>query len=113
MYHWVNDYSAYFHSELGQNMLNGRSGLGIGAITAGAALSKTRHAVKRTRSAMLIGMNNTVPIAGAFLLPPAASVTTLYIGRADSYWNGYIRQLTYFPRQLSDADLQALTILED
>ena len=27
--------------------------------------------------------------------------------------NGYIRQLTYFPRQLSDADLQALTILED
>ncbi len=26
---------------------------------------------------------------------------------------GYIRQLTYFPRQLSDADLQALTILED
>ena len=27
--------------------------------------------------------------------------------------NGYIKQLTYFPRQLSDADLQALTILED
>ena len=27
--------------------------------------------------------------------------------------NGYIRQLTYFPRQLSDADLQALTILEN
>ena len=46
------------------------------------------------------------------------AITNLAIGFNNAaggpgYLNGYIRQLTYFPRQLSDADLQALTILED
>jgi hypothetical protein len=38
-------------------------------------------------------------------------VTTLYIGSMNNagFWNGHIRQTTYFPRRLSNAELQAVS----
>ena len=63
--------------------------------------------------------NNTYRLAANGGLHNYASVgtpfklTRLTIGNFDNPLNGHIRQFTYFPRALSDADLQALTILED
>jgi hypothetical protein len=40
------------------------------------------------------------------------TVTTLYIGNANlggNFYNGWIRRITYYPRRLSNAELQAIT----
>jgi hypothetical protein len=40
------------------------------------------------------------------------TVTTLYIGNANlggNFYNGYLRRITYYPRRLSNAELQAIT----
>lgn len=46
---------------------------------------------------------------------PVVPTTQMILGMGSARGRlcGYIKQLTYFPRALSDADLQALTILED
>ncbi len=41
------------------------------------------------------------------------TVTTLYIGNANlggNFYNGWIRRITYYPRRLSNAELQAITV---
>lgn len=113
LYSWNNDYFIFTATALNQLVLNGRGSNGTMFLTPPAGDTTLRHAVRRNRLNLKSAVNNSALTGASLSLSPTTTVTTLYIGRAYSYWNGYIRQLTYFPRQLSDADLQALTILED
>lgn len=82
--------------------------IGISRVRLGVAYNRLS-----LRGAILTDLQTTVPNTS-----PRKNYFSLVIGSrsitpATVYAGGYIRQLTYFPRQLSDADLQALTILED
>ena len=82
--------------------------IGISRVRLGVAYNRLS-----LRGAILTDLQTTVPNKS-----PRKNYFSLAIGSrsitpATVYAGGYIRQLTYFPRALSDADLQALTILED
>lgn len=76
-------------------------------IKGGTAYSLNYRAVSCNGAAKVSGTFSSFNIKGAGI--GIGSFRT----NGDNCLNGYIKQLTYFPRQLSDADLQALTILED
>ncbi len=90
------------------------------AISAQTLASKTSHVIGVSRSyagraACSINNGSVVQSSTYTIHPKCVRLKLGYQGLAGAqrYLNGYIKQLTYFPRQLSDADLQALTILED
>ena len=88
--------------------------------TSGAGLIQTQ-----TGNAATVGATNKIALAistGASLVLnggtvatnasyAAPTVTQLELGRqlAAGYFNGYLRRITYYPRRLSNADLQTIT----
>ena len=113
LYSWNNDYFIFTATAVNQLILNGRGSAGTMGLTPPAVDTTLRHAVRRNRLNLKSAVNNSALTGASLSLSPTTTVTMLRLGVGTEYWNGYIRQLTYFPRQLSDADLQALTILED
>lgn len=81
-----------------------------------ASLGAAAFAGRYGKASNAISYNGRTAFAqGSVTLSGNKAPTRLTIGCIGMSYqlNGYIKQLTYFPRQLSDADLQALTILED
>lgn len=113
LYSWDLDYFIFTAAAVNQLILNGRGSAGTMGLTPPAVDTTLRHAVRRNRLNLKSAVNNSALTGTSLSLSPTTTVTMLRLGVGTEYWNGYIRQLTYFPRQLSDADLQALTILED
>ena len=113
VYEWSGDYSVYYHSQGSALAGSGRGSGGFLPVAPSSAGIKFRHAFSMTRGVAKASKDGGAVIGSAIITRPDTRVSALDLGGSGDRWGSYIRQLTYFPRQLSDADLQALTILED
>ena len=112
LYHWDGDYSIF--ATQGMNYLGGRGSGGAVGFASAAIGGSLKHALRQNRTTVSASQNAAGPISASLPRANSATVSRLVVGKGTSdRYNGHIKQLTYFPRQLSDADLQALTILED
>lgn len=101
-------------------MRRNASGIGAGVVVGGAAQASFAAAytnAANTRLALSSALNDfRFSKDGASVLSDTAgtvpAVNNLLIGAAvaASYWNGHIRALRYFPRKLSNSELQAITV---
>lgn len=79
--------------------------------TVGSDSAQIRAALAYRANDVSISRNGAVPEVDASVALPA-NLTQLAIGRssgADTFLNGHIRSAKYFPRRLSDTELQAMT----
>ena len=110
-YHWVGDYSVF--ADVGMNYLCGRGSAGSVGIANGNHGVRCRHALSQTRTTVTASQDGGGAISSNLSRYPTP-VTALNIGIGiTDYLNSTVRCIAYYPRTFSNADLQALTILED
>ena len=91
-------------------MLRNTGGVGLVQTSTANAVSAgiNKLAVAISSGASIVLNGGTVATSATYSAP---TVTQLEIGRqlTAAYWNGYIRRITYYPRRLSNAELQTIT----
>lgn len=114
LYGWAGDVFLFRDFVSNQMFANGRGSNGAAAVgpcvNHGSPMS---IATKTSRTKVQSSYNGAGIITSNLSLPTTSVITGIKLGHGGDMWNSHIRSITYFPRQLSDADLQALTILED
>jgi hypothetical protein len=92
-------------------MLRNTSGAGLlqtSAANAAIVGATNKIALAISTGASLVLNGGTVATNASYAAP---TVTRLELGKqlAAGYFNGYLRRITYYPRRLSDAELQSIT----
>lgn len=111
IYGWLGDYFIFTDTTTNTLALNGRGSSGALRFSGPASGSRLRHVLCRSRTNLYGSVNGGTTSTCALTLSPQNKVTKLNLGTGGYYLNGYIRSLTYYPKLMSAADLQALTIL--
>ena len=86
----------------------GRGVMFVNTVPTASVGTVGRNAIRVNRTTLTLAHSSGIASTSA---AKTTSTTWLSIGMLDTPINGCVRRLTYFPRLLSDADLQALTIL--
>lgn len=90
---------------------------GVYGGSSGTANTITANTIQKTAATYSTGLNETVCLNGgtaasANVTLPSVSLTTMRLGQQSNFaaiLNGHLRRITYYPRRLSDAELQTLT----
>lgn len=101
-------------------MRRNASGIGAGVVVGGAAQASFAPGytnASNTKLSLSVALNDfRLSKDGAAVLADTAgtvpAVSNLLIGAefGSAYWNGHIRSIRYFPRKLSNSELQAITV---
>ncbi len=112
---------AYINDGTNPSIGLGRNNADSRAFGAGASLNQgagtfpqsavVKQAVRAQENNFALSTNGSAVVSD-LTTNPLLAVTTLSIGAVASsggYLNGYLRRITYYPRRLSNAELQAIT----
>lgn len=83
------------------------------SITPTSTTTPFKHAFAYELNNANMAVNGVLGTDDTTVTPPAAAATTLRIGTntiQSIFFNGHIRQITYLPRRISNAELQARTL---
>jgi hypothetical protein len=96
-------------SAISSVIANGDVIVGTGTTQAGSFPGYGKAAVAYSASASAVYANNGVPVAMSALVVP--TVNQLVIGSSVSTGplNGHVRSISYYPKRLTNSELQALT----
>lgn len=86
----------------------GSSGSTVSGALAGASLLR-KYALAYDAAGSKAAVGRTLGSSGVALTMPVVNRLRIGTAMASSYWNAPIKRVRYYPRKLSDAELQALT----
>lgn len=102
------DFTVFVNSSNAQILLSGRGSAGWLSVAGAPLGGLKKYAVAYTSDGASASVNGSAPVSNVSAMTAAA--TSLVIGGAAPYRiNGHIRAISYYPRRLSNTELQRLT----